>query len=390
MSDPRSAVRAKARRVVVKIGSSTLARDAGAYDRLASAVRALSARASRSCSCRAARSRWARRNWAIVHVRRRWRASRPPPPRARASSCARTKRPSRARSLAVAQVLLTHADLADRVRANNARAALSALLEARAVPVLNENDSVAVEEIKFGDNDELSAMVTPLVDADVLVLLSDVDGPARRARARACRSCTTSRPRHCRSCARRRATSAPAAWRARSRRRAARRSRARTWSSPMRASRTCSRASSRARTRARCSWRRRAVSRQRSIGSRSRCARTATCGSTPARRPRCASKGKSVLAIGVSGVRGDFRAGDSVRVLAPDGEELGRGLARCSSTEAVVVAGRKKKKGAPEDHVLDPPRRPRRLVMAPRRTLGRPRLGISGVPHALPPPRSMR
>src|SRR5687767_730087 len=79
-------------------------------------------------------------------------------------------------SLAVAQVLLTHADLADRVRANNAREALSALLEAAAVPILNENDSVSVEEIKFGDNDQLSAMVTPLVAADVLVLLSDVEG----------------------------------------------------------------------------------------------------------------------------------------------------------------------------------------------------------------------
>ncbi len=76
----------------------------------------------------------------------------------------------------VAQVLLTHADLADRVRANNARAALSALLDAGAVPILNENDAVAIEEIKFGDNDELSAMVTPLIAADVLVLLSDVEG----------------------------------------------------------------------------------------------------------------------------------------------------------------------------------------------------------------------
>jgi glutamate 5-kinase len=78
--------------------------------------------------------------------------------------------------LTVAQVLLTHADLANRDRANTARAALSALLEAGAVPILNENDSVSVEEIKFGDNDALSSMVAPLVDADLLVLLSDVEG----------------------------------------------------------------------------------------------------------------------------------------------------------------------------------------------------------------------
>lgn len=75
-----------------------------------------------------------------------------------------------------AQVLLTHADLADRTRANNARAALSELLQQRAVPILNENDSVAVDEIKFGDNDQLSSLVAPLVDADLLVLLSDIPG----------------------------------------------------------------------------------------------------------------------------------------------------------------------------------------------------------------------
>ena len=65
----------------------------------------------------------------------------------------------------IAQVLLTHADLADRERANNARAALSEIIAAGAIPILNENDSVAVEEIKFGDNDQLAAMVAPLVDA---------------------------------------------------------------------------------------------------------------------------------------------------------------------------------------------------------------------------------
>jgi glutamate 5-kinase len=78
--------------------------------------------------------------------------------------------------LTAAQVLLTHADLADRERANNARQALGALLEAGAVPVINENDTVATEEIRFGDNDQLASMVTPLVSADLLVLLTDVEG----------------------------------------------------------------------------------------------------------------------------------------------------------------------------------------------------------------------
>lgn len=76
----------------------------------------------------------------------------------------------------VAQVLLTHADVADRDRYLNARAALDALLELGAVPIINENDAVSVEEIRFGDNDQLAAMVASLVGADLLVLLTDVEG----------------------------------------------------------------------------------------------------------------------------------------------------------------------------------------------------------------------
>ncbi len=76
----------------------------------------------------------------------------------------------------VGQVLLTHADLEDRVRYLNARNALAALLAAGLVPVVNENDSVATDEIRFGDNDKLAALVASLVGADVLVLLTQVDG----------------------------------------------------------------------------------------------------------------------------------------------------------------------------------------------------------------------
>lgn len=79
-------------------------------------------------------------------------------------------------SLPVAQVLLTHADLADRDRYLNARAAIEALLAQGAIPVINENDTVAVEEIRFGDNDQLAAMVATLVGADLLVLMTDVEG----------------------------------------------------------------------------------------------------------------------------------------------------------------------------------------------------------------------
>ena len=339
----RSALK-KARRVVIKIGSSTLAKDPSAYQRLAIAIRELMetgkqvvlvssgaiALGTRKLGYRARPKEMARLQAAAA-----------------AGQCLLMRAYEEsfgAEGLTVAQVLLTHADLADRVRANNARAALSALLEAHAVPILNENDSVAIEEIKFGDNDELSAMVTPLVDADVLVLLSDVEGlldatgtrvpvvhdvasealPLVRAR----KSDVGTGGMASKIEAARRATLAGAhviiadarkpdvldrifagadegtLFVAAARRLSAKkhwiaftlRPRGDVWLDP---------------------------------------------GAAAAVR----GKGKSVLAVGVSGVRGDFRAGDSVRVLAPDGSELGRGLARCSSVEAVVIAGKKEKKG---------------------------------------------
>jgi glutamate 5-kinase len=76
----------------------------------------------------------------------------------------------------VAQVLLTRADLADRHGFLNARDTLEALLEQGIIPIINENDTVATDEIRFGDNDALSAQVASLVEADLLVLLTDQEG----------------------------------------------------------------------------------------------------------------------------------------------------------------------------------------------------------------------
>ena len=73
-------------------------------------------------------------------------------------------------------MLLTAQDIGDRARYLNARNTLLALLGFGVLPVVNENDTVAVEEIKVGDNDNLSALVASLIDADLLVLLTDVDG----------------------------------------------------------------------------------------------------------------------------------------------------------------------------------------------------------------------
>jgi len=78
--------------------------------------------------------------------------------------------------LTVAQVLLTIEDTEDRRRFLNARATLDTLLKLGAVPIINENDTVATQEIRFGDNDRLAARVAAMINADICILLSDVDG----------------------------------------------------------------------------------------------------------------------------------------------------------------------------------------------------------------------
>jgi glutamate 5-kinase len=78
--------------------------------------------------------------------------------------------------LHTAQVLLTHDDLADRKRYLNARSTLTTLLELGVVPIINENDTVVTDEIKFGDNDTLGALVANLVEADCLIILTDQQG----------------------------------------------------------------------------------------------------------------------------------------------------------------------------------------------------------------------
>jgi glutamate 5-kinase len=82
----------------------------------------------------------------------------------------------RAHGLGTAQVLLTHADLADRERYLNARSTLTTLLRLKVVPIINENDTVVTDEIKFGDNDTLGALVANLIEADALVILTDQHG----------------------------------------------------------------------------------------------------------------------------------------------------------------------------------------------------------------------
>ena len=82
----------------------------------------------------------------------------------------------REHGLQTAQVLLTHADLADRQRYLNARSTLRTLLALGVIPIINENDTVVTDEIKFGDNDTLGALVTNLIEADCLIILTDQAG----------------------------------------------------------------------------------------------------------------------------------------------------------------------------------------------------------------------
>lgn len=105
----------------------------------------------------------------------------------------------RSHGMGSAQVLLTHADLADRERYLNARTTLLTLLSHKVVPVINENDTVVTDEIKFGDNDTLGALVANLVEADALVILTDQKGlysadPRKDPAARFIDVCTAGDP----------------------------------------------------------------------------------------------------------------------------------------------------------------------------------------------------
>ena len=75
-----------------------------------------------------------------------------------------------------AMILLTHEDFSNRQRYLNARSTLTRLLDLGVIPLINENDTVATDEIRFGDNDTLSAFVTNLIDADLQIILTDVEG----------------------------------------------------------------------------------------------------------------------------------------------------------------------------------------------------------------------
>jgi glutamate 5-kinase len=329
---------ARGKRVIVKIGSRTLATDATVFDRVAGDIAA--ARAEKRSIVLVSSGAIA------LGVKKLGYRTRPKEmARLQAAAAAGQSLLMRAyeeafakHGVPVAQVLLTHADLADRTRANNAREALRALLDAGAVPILNENDSVAVEEIRFGDNDQLSAMVAPLVDAEVLVLLSDVEGllDAEGKRVPVVRDVAKEALPLIRK-----STSEVGSGGMASKVEAARRATlagADAIIADARDPSTIKRVlagedvgtwfvAAEDRLTARRHWI--------AFTLRPRGDVVLDAGAVEAVR----TKGKSVLPVGVLGIRGDFRALDAVRLLDATGHEIGRGLAKVGAAEAAACAG---------------------------------------------------
>jgi len=247
-------------------------------------------------------------------------------------------------SLTVAQVLLTLDDTEDRRRYLNARSTLATLLKAGAVPLINENDTVATDEIRFGDNDRLGARVAAMISADTLVLLSDIDGlytadprcdPSARpvsvveaitreieTMAGAARPGDGSGGMVTKLAAARIALAAGCRM--------------------VIADGKALNPLSRIRAGARCTWFVPAASPQ--------AARKRWISGTlnPAGiivvddgAMRALAAGKSLLPAGVVAVEGDFRRGDAVTVRATDGREVGRGLCAYSAADARRIMGHK-------------------------------------------------
>jgi len=242
-----------------------------------------------------------------------------------------------------AQVLLTHADLADRERYLNARSTLLTLMAHRVLPVINENDTVVNDEIKFGDNDTLGALVANLVEADALVILTDQRGlysadPRKDPNARFIDNAQAGDPE-----LERMAGGAGSSI-----------GRGGMITKILAAKRAAGSGAGTV-----IAWGREPdvllrLARGEAIG-------TALHAATPklaARKQwmvdhlqmrgavrvdagavtKLRGEGKSLLPIGVTEVQGDFHRGDVIAVLAPDGTELARGLANYSGTESRLIA----------------------------------------------------
>src|SRR5438270_3363012 len=172
---------ASAKRVVLKVGSSSLASPSGGLDgdRVAALVDAIATRLGAGAQVVLVSSGAIAAGLKPLQLTKRPRDLATQEAAASVGQgllVARYTAAFTAHGLAVGQVLLTSDDIVRRAHYRNAQRTFERLLSLGVVPVVNENDTVATEEIRYGDNDRLAALVTHLVRADVLVLLSDVDG----------------------------------------------------------------------------------------------------------------------------------------------------------------------------------------------------------------------
>jgi glutamate 5-kinase len=244
----------------------------------------------------------------------------------------------------VAQVLLTLEDSEQRTRYLNARATLEALLAMKAIPVINENDTVATAEIRYGDNDRLAARVAQMASADCLVLLSDVDGlytadPNRDPKARLIERVLRITPEIEAMAGRALSTVGRGGM-------ATKIMAARIATnagchmciaagSPLHPIRQIEHG-------ARCSW---FVPASTPLASRKQwiagTLRPAGAVRIDAGALRALRAGKSLLPAGVIGTAGRFDSGDTVSVLSPDGVEIARGIAAYSDGDSARIMGRK-------------------------------------------------
>jgi glutamate 5-kinase len=247
-----------------------------------------------------------------------------------------------AHNLAAAQLLITLEDTEDRRRYLNARATLSTLLGLHCIPVINENDSVATAEIRFGDNDRLAARVAAMLQADILVLLSDIDGlytsdPRKNPEAAHIPVVAAMTPEidamggepppgYSSGGMRTKLVAAHIATQAGCAMAIALGHR----DNPLRALADG----------ARCTWFL-AAPEGRSARKNWIAGHLAACGALTidAGAARALAKGSSLLPAGIRNVSGEFERGDAVDVFSPDGALLARGLAAYSSADAAVIAG---------------------------------------------------
>lgn len=248
-----------------------------------------------------------------------------------------------AQNIIAAQILLTLDDTEERRRYLNARATLSTLLELKAVPVINENDTVATAEIRYGDNDRLAARVASMMGADRLVLLSDVDGlytadPTRDPKAEHIPDVTAITP----------AIEAMATG---------------SVSGVGRGGMASKIAAAKIATAAGCDVliARGGVDAIHAMRYGARFTRFHASTTPAAARKRwiagglkvegtlrvdagavkALASGKSLLPAGVTTVEGRFERGDAIKVCGPDGREIGRGLIAYSDADARAIAGRR-------------------------------------------------